>query len=376
MKKSGVFLLLALGLMFAARTTILADAQEAPTPPSELSNLSLRGFNLAAFTHDGFGPGQPVDTALRFAADEGANLITLDWSVAFNDVGTAAYGGGYNCPPMADIQTVIAKARQMGFIVALKPHVSAGSGANRNSLNTDDRFLPSNFFPAWKAYLTQLGTFATKNDVNIICIGTEMETLDWRYRDLWVDLIAGVRQSFQGQITYDSQCFLRASAKDINEVVFWDKVDFISWSLYVPLSKNDNASVGELRAAFTNNPIGDIRNVIEYLRGISERYGKQVMGLEGGYPSVSGGLLDPGGDNPSPAKNANWDLQDHGLKAYLSMLYENQGSWLKGLCLWVLQPEVMSPSWLDRYQYTQSWSVYRKPAADVVKEYYTLGGQQ
>jgi hypothetical protein len=60
----------------------------------------------------------------------------------------------------------------------------------------------------------------------------------------------------------------------------------------------------------------------------------------------------------------------------LGMLHENQGSWLKGLCLWVLQPEVMSPSWLDKYQYTQSWSVYRKPAADVVKEYYTLGGQQ
>lgn len=376
MKKSGVFLFLALGLMFAARTTVLADDQGAPTHPSELSNLSLRGFNLAAFNHDGFGPGQPVDTALRFAGDEGANLITLDWSVEFNDDGTAAYGGGYNRPPIADIQTVIAKAKEMGLTVALKPHVSTGSGANRNSLNTDDRFLPSNFFPAWKAYLMQLGTFATKNDVDIICIGTEMETLDWRYRDLWVDLIAGVRQSFQGQVTYDSQCFLWASAKDINEVVFWDKVDFISCSLYVPLSKDDNASVGELRAAFTNNPIGDIRNVIEYLRGISERYGKQVMGLEGGYPSVSGGLLDPGGDNPSPTKKANWDLQARGLEAYLSMLYENQGSWLKGLCLWVLQPEVMSPSWLDKYQYTQSWSVYRKPAADVVKEYYTLGGQQ
>jgi hypothetical protein len=352
MKKSSVSLFLVLGLMFAACTTVLADDRGAPTDPSELSNLSLHGFNLAAFNHDGFGPGQPVDTALQFAADEGANLITLDWSVEFKDDGTAAYGGGYNCPPIADIQAVIAKAKEMGFTVALKPHVSAGSGANRNSLNTDDRFLPSNFFPGWKAYLMQLGTFATKNDVDIICIGTEMETLDWRYRDFWVDLIAGVRQSFQGQVTYDSQCFLWASAKDIND------------------------SLGELRAAFTKNPIGDIRNVIEYLRGISERYGKQVMGLEGGYPSVSGGLLDPGGDNPSPTKNANWDLQARGLEAYLSMFYENQGSWLKGLCLWVLQPEAMSPSWLDRYQYTQSWSVYRKPAADVVKEYYTLGGQQ
>jgi hypothetical protein len=88
MKKSGVCLFFALGFMFVARSTVLADDQGAPTP-SGLSNLSLRGFNLAAFNHDGFGPGQPVDTALRFAADEGANLITIDWSVEFKDDGSS-----------------------------------------------------------------------------------------------------------------------------------------------------------------------------------------------------------------------------------------------------------------------------------------------
>ena len=50
-----------------------------------------------------------------------------DWDVVFNDNGTPVSGGGYNSPPPSDI--VAAKAKQMGFAVALKPQVALNAVA-------------------------------------------------------------------------------------------------------------------------------------------------------------------------------------------------------------------------------------------------------
>jgi len=364
--------LMAAGLTLATCATIRAADPATSTPLSELSNVSFRGFNLTAVTKDGFGSNYPIDTALQFIADEGANLVALDWMVEFKDDGTKASGGGRRHALFEDIQSVIAKAKDRGLYVVLKPHITDEVGDNRNDPDVAT-FLPSNFFPAWKAYMAQLGAFATENNVDAICIGTEMYGLDWRFRDSWVDLIAAVRQSFAGELTYDSMMQQWEASKDIKDVVFWDKLDFMSCSLYVSLTKDDNASVASLRAQFTNGSIGDRRNIITYLKGVSEKFGKQIMGLEGGYPSVTGGFVTPGSIKPSLSRLTNYDLQKRGIEAYLSMLYENQGTWLKGICLYGLTPMQMTRHEMEGINFSQSLSVYDKPAADVVKEYYTLG---
>jgi hypothetical protein len=364
--------LMVAGFTLTTCATIRAADRATPTPLSELSNVSLRGFNVTAVTKDGFSPNYPVDTAMQFIADEGANLVALDWMVEFKDDGTMASGGGFRHPPFEDVRSVIAMAKDLGLSVVLKPHVTDQTGDNRNDPDVAT-FLPSNFFPAWKAYLVRLGALATENNVDVICIGTELCGLDWRFRDSWVDLIAAVRESFAGQVTYDSMVQQWKVSKDIKDVVFWDKLDFMSCSLYVSLTKDDNASVASLRAKFTNGSIGDIPDTIAHLRSASEKFGKQIMGLEGGYPSVTGGFVYPGSIKPSYSNQTNYDLQKRGIEAYLGMLYENQGTWLKGVCLYGLTPMQMTRHEIEGINFSQSLSVYDKPAAEVIKEYYTLG---
>jgi hypothetical protein len=132
-----------------------------------------------------------------------------------------------------------------------------------------------------------------------------------------------------------------------------------------------NISVDTLRQLFTNNPYGDHHDVIGYLRGISEQYSKKIVTLEGGYQSCNGGLWDVT-SNPNNDKTINNDLQVRGLEAYLWALNVNKQNWFKGCSLWEVSPSLMTPYSLSTFWYTQSFSIYGKPSANVVKNWYTL----
>ncbi|MGD0552833.1 MAG: hypothetical protein ABSB25_09295 [Sedimentisphaerales bacterium] len=364
-----------ISILVIIKGTLANGGEDIATKPQtpQITNLSLHGFNFTAWEKDWWGPKAPVDEGLRFALDEGANFLAMDWPVNFNNDGTIVKQGGPLHPCMSDIKTVIDKAKAMKFYVMLKPHVTmAATAQNRNIWNTDvNEFRPSNFFPAWKTYLAELAAFAALNKVDAICIGTELNHVDWRFRDEWINLIDEVRLRFSGQLTYDAIFSVWDNVKDVNEVIFWDKLDFIGCSLYVPLTRNDNASIESLKMQWANNSVGSIGNVITYLRNISKRYNKELMALEGGYQSVSGGLYAVN-DPPSPGKMVNNDLQSRGLEAYLNVLYGHKGNWLKGVSLWQITPMMMTPGAVNTIWHTQEFTVYKKPASEVVKKYYTI----
>jgi hypothetical protein len=338
--------------------------------------FNLQGFNIAAWGKDWWHDDKLVEEALRFAKEEGANLVVLDWAVNFYDDGRMVSLDENTSlhPYWDDIKKIVTKAKAYGFYVILKPHTTlADSPENRNIWNTDiSIFKPSNFFPAYKSYLIQLAEFANQNKVDAICIGTEINHLDWQFRDEWIDLISAIRHKFDGALTYDA-FFNRwyYNVKDIDEVVFWDQLDFIGVSLYVPITTDDDASVETLKQGWFKD-LGnwfEIDDVIAYLKDIANRYNKQIVALEGGYPSITGGLYLLNTD-PSEKKYANYDLQSRGLDAYLSVLDENKENWLKGVSLWEITPYMIRKEALSSVYHKQGFTVYKKPAAEIVKAHY------
>jgi CubicO group peptidase (beta-lactamase class C family) len=272
-----------------------------------------------------------------------------------------------------DIESVVSKAKQAGFYVMVKPHVSmTDKSDNRNIMNTPtEAFSPSAFFPDWTSYLLDMAAIATANGVDAICIGTEMNNMDWRYKDRWVELIAALRREYAGELTYDASFALSRSWKGFDDVVFWDELDFIGCSLYVQISRDDGTDVETLRGRWRDDPIGEIRDVIGYLKGVAYRHGKRFMALESGYPSIDGSLfiLDT---TPAAGKTVNEDAQRRGLEAYLSAMFENRGNWLRGVSLWDITPNMLRPEMLKDPWHLQGYSVYGKKAAATVKQYFGL----
>jgi hypothetical protein len=356
----------------------VSNQDRIPTDESQqVKNLSLHGFNIwGGNRNDWRSPWMPVDEALRFMLDEGANYISIDWPVAFKDDGhIMADDGGPFQPNRADIETLIDKARSSSFYVLLKPHVcSPGSNDNRSPDNTNvPAFLPANFFNGWKTYLRGIAEMAERKGVNAICIGTELSILDGGNRTKWLDLVNSLRQVFSGDLTYDAVFSIWGEKNWYNDVVFWDALDYLGCSYYIPITRNDAASVEEIKDGFFHNKVGlsPIKDVVKALRSVAVRYKKQVMILESGYTSMSGGLSE-GSTLPSPEKSVDYGLQERGLKAYLSVVYENQGDWLKGVSLWGITPGTMTPEVINTYWHTQAFTIYGKPAALTVKEFYSM----
>ena len=302
-------------------------------------------------------------------------MITLDWLVEFADDGSMLQNGGETAPPWADIASVVSRAKSLGMYVILKPHVAktGGLGQNRNLYNTDpNKFLASNFFPAWQAYLMAMVANLPVQQVDAIAIATELDIFDWKNRSDWAMLITSLRSRYAGALTYDAMYSQYASAKDIEEVVFWDLLDFISTSFYVRLTQDDFASVEVVAGLMRSNPSFDITDPVGQLKRIGEKYGKKVMAIEGGYQSANGALWNVNTDYPGATSIENQALQSRGLDGYLLALNAAKGDWLMGINLWDIQARYTQPSTLLDANYRVGWGMYGKSSADVVKRWYSM----
>jgi hypothetical protein len=339
----------------------------------EAKSLGLSCVNIVAWDRYWWHEEEFLDQSLDLVKYMGAKCVALDYSVQFDDLGHRHSGRNICCPLSADIENLIRKAKAAGFQVILKPHVSMTDNANnRNTWNTDVKvFSPASFFPDWKAYLLELAALATRENVDCICIGTELNHIDWVYREQWLDLIAAVRGVFPGELTYDAIFNVDKSVKMMGDVCFWDALDFMSVSFYVPLRCKDDASVEAIRKEISYDSQRAVADPVGYVVKLSKKYKKQVMFLEGGYPSIGGGLRNPNREPAVEIKSDN-DLQMRGWDAYLGVIAERSGSWLKGVSAWCVSPGEM-PAWKMRERWvTKSLVLQGKPAVEVIKKYFEL----
>jgi len=340
-----------------------------------MTAFNLQGFNITAWSKSGFADYSLNATALQYIKNEGSNLVAIDYAVNFNNNGSIIdpNSSASMAPSTKDLAHVIDLAHQLGLQVILKPHITlATSAANVNDGNTStSTFLASNFFPAWNGYLNSLGSLAQAHGVEGIAIGTEFNIYDSTNRAQWLDIISSLRGIYSGQLTYDALFSVFTDYDSTAKVCFWDKLDYISCSLYVPLSSNDAAPQSQLVGAFLNNPYGSVGNVVSYLANISAKYGKQIMALEGGYQSVAG-ALDLANLNtlPNSSQTISNSTQANGLNAYLYALESYGASWLKGVSLWQVTPENMTTKDLASIWHTNEFTSYQKPSAQIIADYF------
>lgn len=337
-----------------------------------LQPFEIRSVNITGWTKTGFADKPSVRQALEWIKGLGANYAVIDWGVNFNDNGTivGASDSSPSHPIWEDILYVVQYAKSLGLSVALKPHtVLPDSVDNRNSSNTSlDSFLVENFFPDWTEYIEQLSIFAKQNSVDLLVIGTEFEVVDSVERPRWETLIQTVRSKFDGLVTYDAHY-------PLDEVVFWDLLDFIAVSLYIPLGPDDFASRDVLARSLLESPYGNDRYyTIGQLYALHKEYEKDIVALEGGYQSFLGGL---GGENGNMGgyadafpKERSDDTQYNGLDAYLFGLQKYGGDWFTGVSLWQVNPVHIERGLSEIYS-TLTFSFIGKKSEVLVQEYFS-----
>lgn len=119
---------------------------------------------------------------------------------------------------------------------------------------------------------------AEEEDVPILAIGTELRS-SARHADEWRRLIAEVRAIYSGELTY---C---ANWDSVEQVSFWDAVDYIGVQFYPPLASAEGASAEHMSARLGTH--------LEQLRSISQRVERPVLLTEVGYKATRDTAVRP-----------------------------------------------------------------------------------
>ena len=178
-----------------------------------------------------------------------------------------------------NVAKIIAQAKAHGLKVLLVPHLWVEQGGWRGDIDpgTPER---------WHAYKRSFGKFivawarvAGQSGADAFSVGVECKSWSWRYENDWNALIDKVRTVFKGKLTYSGNW------DEAEQVVFWDRLDWIGINAFYPLADRTGASDEDYK-----------RGALRWAKrvdALSSMHGKPVVLTEIGYTTRSNAAIEP-----------------------------------------------------------------------------------
>jgi len=253
------------------------------------------------------------------------------------------------------VETSIKYAKANNMKVMIKPQVwihGMWVGDVNHKSETDWKIWEDSY----KAYIMQFINLAAKYDIEMVCIGTEYRASVEKRETFWRNMIAEIRQIYNGKLTYS------ANWDDYDRVPFWDALDYIGISSYFPLSDMDTPPRLLLSYRWGK--------YVKKLRKLSQKWDRKILFTEYGYLSVDGAA----GKTWKLEKvvnelDVNEQAQANGYDALLGAFWE-EDFWAGGF-LWKWFPEGYGREDRMKKEYTPK----DKKAASVLAKWYGKSGR-
>ena len=173
-------------------------------------------------------------------------------------------------------------------------------------------------FREYGEWIRHYALMAQELEVPLFAIGTELAKLTHGHRHRWQTLIEDIRQLYSGKLVYAANW-----GKEVQQVDFWDLLDYIGVDFYYPLSAHEHPSDEELEKGF--------EAALGQVRALHERHRKPVILTEIGYASTK-----------SPWKKPHASDQEHELSPEdQARAYEiafrclaDETDWIHGIYWW------------------------------------------
>lgn len=246
-------------------------------------------------------------------------------------------------PTVTDDEVIaaIAKAKQLGLNVCLKPVVNCANGTWRAHINFFDKDVPcepkwSDWFASYTAFILHYAAIAEQSGCEMLCIGCEMVQTDRREKE-WRELIAKVRAIYGGIVTYNCDKYQE------DNVGWWDAVDMIASSGYYP--------------------IHDWEQQLDRIQTVVEKWNKPFFFMEAGCPSREGSPLLPNdwGLIGGPSQSAQREFYEAMLESC------DKRDWVRGFMLWDWPAQLYEEN--EAYA-NDDYCMFGKEAESVIRDYY------
>lgn len=255
----------------------------------------------------------------------GADFLSLVVPFSQDNILSTDIKPAWNTPTDASLISAIVYAHSLGLKVMLNFHVEAATGDWRAYIDPKDR---TTWFKNYGSILKRYSKIAEDYKVEQLMLGAEMISMTNQNHNPtntgnWLQLIADVRSVYKGTLVYSANRGGDGFYDEVNNIGFWDKLDYVGISPYYPLNQDPNAPVESMKKSWDNIRIHDI----DPLRN---KFNKPIIFTEIGYRSVDGAYKAP--FQHWDDGNANQKEQANDYEAMLS--YWNDVPYIKGAFIW------------------------------------------
>ncbi|HEY9116902.1 MAG TPA: hypothetical protein VIN11_03695 [Roseivirga sp.] len=173
-------------------------------------------------------------------------------------------------------------AKSYGIKTILKPHIwlrdSQGKWRGEIQMNNEEDW--QKWFANYETFILHYAKIAEEEQIEMLCIGTELHRTCVERESDWRSLIAKIRTVYSGKLTYAANF-----ADEYQEVAFWDALDYIGVQGYFPVANSENPSLKEVTEGWLPH--------IEQLKKASDQYEKPILFTEIGYKSTKDAGIEP-----------------------------------------------------------------------------------
>lgn len=292
-----------------------------------------------------------TDLSLEQLAATGANWISLKVT-GYQDTITSTTIFTTTYTSDADLIHAIARARDLGLRVMLKPHLNLLEQSPTNphteigkAFTTEAEWAA--WFASYREFIEHYADLAESYGVDQFSVGVELAGTTHRADD-WRAVIAGVRARYSGSITY-----VALHGGEVTSITWWDAVDYIGVDAFYRLSDKNDPTLDELKAAWIPH--------VATLANLASTWGKLILVAEIGYRSLDGANREP------------WDWWSEGtvdlqeqVDLYQAAFESIYGQpWLAGIFWWYWSTDPFEGGPCD-----DGFTPDDKPAEDVLRAWY------
>ncbi len=313
----------------------------------------------------------PVES-MKKMADTGANWVCICFAAEMEKPNKPQIFWADSNPRMVtddEIRRAISLARQNNLKIILKPMVEVRDGTWRawirfkTAAGKDDTQAWDKWWDYYKQFLLHYAQIAKQTKCEIFSLGCEMGSTE-RQEDKWRSLIAEIRKTYHGAITYDT------NHGEENRLKWWDAVDIISVSGYYPIGtgKIPKAVKDPNKVPPSENSLEALKlswkPIRERLRRISKKLDRPILFIEIGVCSARGCSSAPW-THPDPNLFYDADEQSRYYQATIETFWDEP--WFIGFTWWDWPDHLYS---LEQAKSDTGFCIYGKPAEQIVRQWY------
>lgn len=159
-----------------------------------------------------------------------------------------------------------------GIKVMLKPQIWIWRGEFTGTLKMQTEEDWKKLEASYEDFMLAYAALAEETNIELLCIGTELEQFVENRPEFWKRLIEKVRAVYSGKLTY------AANWDEYPRTTFWEDLDFIGIDAYFPLSEERTPTVAQLREGWQKHKYK--------MTTLSKEKEKPIIFTEYGYRSM------------------------------------------------------------------------------------------